>query len=77
MRSFPRWPRCHRHRQRSSGRLFRSQTERITPLGLAGETGPLVRQVLPQENIDDLRHDVTGTLVELFLGEVGDGVGHR
>jgi hypothetical protein len=33
--------------------------------------------VLPQENIDDLRHDVAGTLVELFLGEVGDGVGHR
>ena len=33
--------------------------------------------MLPQEDIDDLRHDVSGTLVELFLGEVCDRVGHR
>lgn len=38
---------------------------------------PLVREMFTEQDLDDLRHNFAGALVELFFGEVGDGMRHR
>ena len=71
----PRWPAVV-GTQREEG-SFGVTAERETLSASQQAHKPLVGEMLTEQDLDDLRHDLAGALVELFFGEVGDGVRHR